>query len=187
MPFLGTDLRTPKLQSVPEVLQRSWPSSKALASQLLSLVWPKFGACILFYRLAEMSYFPPKGGVNANNAARVLHGAVGPNGHSLAGVAVVSAIATSQDPETSAKDLLHIVDGIQSAPWPPAQQMQLAGNSLQGEVEGLMRQLFEKTRTDGRVVQQITNTVVQNDSANATLALSCSPISMFHFLNHLLN
>lgn len=107
-----------------------------------------------------------------------MHGAVGPQGHGLAGVAVVSAIATAQDPAASAKEIKDAVNYIQTATWPvPQSQTALAQKALHSDLKDIIKQIFEKTRSDGRVVQQITNTVVQNDSANATLALSCSPIS----------
>jgi thiamine-phosphate diphosphorylase/hydroxyethylthiazole kinase len=46
------------------------------------------------------------GGVNKSNIVRVVHGAVAPSGRALDGVAVISAIVASQQPESAARELL---------------------------------------------------------------------------------
>lgn len=78
----------------------------------------------------------------------------------MAGIAVVSAIATAEDPQTSTQALCKSIDAAQISMWPFAQPSALVvGSDLASTMGDVVRQLFEKTRTDGRVVQQITNTV----------------------------
>ena len=110
------------------------------------------------------------GGVNGGNLARVLHGTTAPSGRRLDGVAVISAIIGSPDPRSRARELRDIVDAAQRLS--PAD----APTSVD-TIRAALPKLFEQTRSHGAVVQQITNTVVQTDSANMTIALGASPIS----------
>lgn len=110
------------------------------------------------------------GGVNGGNLARVLHGATAPSGRRLDGVAVISAIIGSPDPRSRARELREIVDAAQ------ALSPSLAPTTID-TIRTALPKLFEQTRSHGAVVQQITNTVVQTDSANMTIALGASPIS----------
>jgi len=110
------------------------------------------------------------GGINGGNLARVLHGSVAPSGRRLDGVAVISAIIGSPDPRSRSRELREIIDAARSLS-PSRAPMTVDA------IRAALPKLFEQTRSHGAVVQQITNTVVQNDSANITLALGASPIS----------
>ncbi|KAH9949645.1 Hydroxyethylthiazole kinase [Amylocystis lapponica] len=93
------------------------------------------------------------GGINAANVLHCLHGAVSPAGRTLDGVAVVSGIAAGPRMRFAA------------APGCTADGLRAQAGALLAAV-----------RAFSPLVHQITNNVVTNQSANATLALGASPI-----------
>ncbi|KAH8918815.1 thiamine biosynthetic bifunctional enzyme [Atractiella rhizophila] len=114
------------------------------------------------------------GGISEMNVWRIMHGTVGTNtGRCLDGIAVISAIVSSIEPREASKRLSEEVDAFKTShkDFCATREVQSIDSIL--KVAG---NLFEKMRQSPKVVQQITNTVVQNDSANLTLALSSSPI-----------
>ncbi|KIJ67694.1 hypothetical protein HYDPIDRAFT_83356 [Hydnomerulius pinastri MD-312] len=113
------------------------------------------------------------GGIKSGNILRTLHGSVSTSGHRLNGVAVVSDIVSSEDPRLSAWVLK---DAYMS--WSNAVSNQPAGlithtaDTIKAGVVDLMSGIKE----NNPLIHQITNVVVTNQSANATLALGASPI-----------
>ncbi|KZV80506.1 thiamine biosynthetic bifunctional enzyme Thi4 [Exidia glandulosa HHB12029] len=114
------------------------------------------------------------GGIKRTNVLRTLHGirSSGPSLRGLDGVAVVSDIVASTTPFDASKQLYNLTSAAltsfsaRSAPTPFSTEA-----LLQRAVAA-----FALIRKHGPLVHQITNTVVQNQSANATLALGASPI-----------
>lgn len=114
------------------------------------------------------------GSINASNVQRVLHqSAHGSN--RLNGVAVVSAIMASTDPQASARSLL---DLIKTAPEkyyaavPPGTAHVTELPSLVAQVPSII-----KAHVSSSVLcHNMTNTVVQNFAANVCLATGSSPI-----------
>ena len=114
------------------------------------------------------------GSINCWNVQRVLHqSAAGTNG--LNGVAVVSAIVASSEPETAARYLLEC---IKSAPTsfytsvPPSRQMITNLKDLLSQVPSVI----QKHVSSNVLCHNMTNTVVQNFVANVCLATGSSPI-----------
>ncbi|WRT70239.1 hydroxyethylthiazole kinase [Kwoniella shivajii] len=127
------------------------------------------------------------GGIHLPNLPQLLHGSVSPlNSNTLDGVAVISDIVASLHPREAATDLREIVDSFKRAKRVLKGQ-QSVFSILQGRdglnedqlikgVEGLMEVLQQETP----LVNQLTNKVVMNDSANVTLAVGASPIMSTH-------
>lgn len=113
------------------------------------------------------------GGINSTNVLRTLHGSVSTSGHRLDGIAVVSDIVASSAPRSAAERLKDILDAwvhhfdVQSR-VPQVYDVETIKN---GVVE-----LMQVIRDKSPLIHQITNVVVTNQSANATLALGASPI-----------
>ncbi|KAF9244868.1 Hydroxyethylthiazole kinase family-domain-containing protein [Melanogaster broomeanus] len=113
------------------------------------------------------------GGIKSDNILRTLHGSVSTTGHRLDGVAVVSDIVASPEPLRSAQILKNAY-----MTWLTATDNQAVAlsaytaESIRAGVADLMRAIKETSP----LVHQITNVVVTNQSANATLALGASPI-----------
>ncbi|RMD43409.1 hypothetical protein DV735_g1741, partial [Chaetothyriales sp. CBS 134920] len=114
------------------------------------------------------------GSINASNVQRVLHqSAVGDN--KLNGVAIVSAIIASSDPQGAARELKNAIStapekfGVQA----PPQVGRLAS------VPDLLAQvpaIIKAHSTSSVLCHNMTNTVVQNFAANVCLATGSSPI-----------
>ncbi|KAG1742928.1 Hydroxyethylthiazole kinase family-domain-containing protein [Suillus lakei] len=113
------------------------------------------------------------GGINSTNVLRTLHGSVSTSGHRLDGIAVVSDIVASSEPRSAAQRLRASLDAwvhhfdVQSR-VPQVYSVETIKN---GVVE-----LMQVIRDKSPLIHQITNVVVTNQSANATLALGASPI-----------
>ncbi|KAF9038263.1 thiamine biosynthetic bifunctional enzyme Thi4 [Hymenopellis radicata] len=114
------------------------------------------------------------GGIKQTNLLRTLHGTTSSRGRALDGVAIVSEISASRDPQASARGLREILDSFK-----------LDVNSFQFAVqepltaEGIVDKVVElmaKMKNTSPLVHQITNNVVATQSANITLALGASPI-----------
>lgn len=63
-------------------------------------------------------FFPYEGGIKSTNLLRTLHGAVSESGHTLDGVAIVSDIVASPDPELSAHQLSTIFRAFKQTTLP---------------------------------------------------------------------
>lgn len=61
-----------------------------------------------------LSFFTSSGGIKANNLLRTLHGTVSSTGHTLDGIAVVSEIMSSQNPEVPATCLSKVLHSFQT-------------------------------------------------------------------------
>ncbi|WWC64578.1 hydroxyethylthiazole kinase [Kwoniella dejecticola CBS 10117] len=125
------------------------------------------------------------GGIHLPNLPQLLHGSISPKtSNTLDGVAVISDIVASQRPRESASQLREIVDSFKRARLnlkgqkgvfsiiDAVDQAALDKEYLVKKVEGLMRILEQETP----LINQLTNKVVMNDSANVTLAVGASPI-----------
>lgn len=134
------------------------------------------------------------GGVHTPNLPQLLHGSIAPNSRNrLAGVAVISDIVSSVDPFGSAKMLRGVMDSFKRSRKAKSETAAIFSPSWQNSrnvdemIQGIMALMdVVKKETplihqvcfmvDSRLNKQITNNVVINDSANATLAVGASPI-----------
>ncbi|KAH9948563.1 Hydroxyethylthiazole kinase [Amylocystis lapponica] len=114
------------------------------------------------------------GGINAANVLHCLHGAVSPAGRTLDGVAVVSGIVASPDPRRAAQTLAGLVRASKAAG--PRMRFAAAPGCTADGLRAQAGALLAAVRAFSPLVHQITNNVVTNQSANATLALGASPI-----------
>ncbi|KAJ9614393.1 thiamine biosynthetic bifunctional enzyme [Cladophialophora chaetospira] len=114
------------------------------------------------------------GSINASNVQRVLHqSAAGTN--RLNGVAVVSAIISSPDPEASARTLLNLITSTKDkfyAAVPSNNPTITDLNALIAQVPSIIK----KHVSSSILCHNMTNTVVQNFVANVCLATGSSPI-----------
>ncbi|KZT19913.1 Hydroxyethylthiazole kinase [Neolentinus lepideus HHB14362 ss-1] len=115
------------------------------------------------------------GGIKSSNVLRTLHGSVSTTGHVLDGVAVVSDIAASKTPKDAAHNLSSIVKAFKHVSLPSSLATPFSTQVSSPLVEHAAALLYI-VRKHGPLIHQITNTVVTNQSANATLALGASPI-----------
>ncbi|TFK54360.1 HK-domain-containing protein [Heliocybe sulcata] len=115
------------------------------------------------------------GGINSSNLLRTLHGSVSTTGHVLDGVAVVSDIVASKTPKDAARKLSSIVKAFKQASSPASLATPFSTQVASPLIERAAA-LLDVVRKHGPLIHQITNTVVTNQSANATLALGASPI-----------
>lgn len=130
----------------------------------------------------------------------LLHGSVSPeHRNSLDGIAVISAVVGSQKPKEAAAELRKMVDSFKRARAQhdevknhasfPVSKAPRTAEALIEAAAGLMEVVRENTplvhqvRSPMEVLIQITNNVVINDSANATLAVGASPIMATHPLD----
>ncbi|EPQ57436.1 HK-domain-containing protein [Gloeophyllum trabeum ATCC 11539] len=115
------------------------------------------------------------GGIKTSNVLRTLHVSVSTSGRTVDGVAVVSDIVASKTPRESARTLASLVKAFKLASSAPALarpfSRQLSDSLLHDAAA-----LLDVVRKHSPLIHQITNTVVTNQSANATLALGASPI-----------
>ena len=117
------------------------------------------------------------GSINATNVQRVLH-QTSSSSHPharLSGVAVVSAIMASPDPQTAARELRTRIDNAYTAfysPTPPGAPLTTDLAILLSQIPGITRQ---HVRTNP-LNHNMTNLVVQNFTANVCLATGSSPI-----------
>ncbi|KIY65783.1 thiamine biosynthetic bifunctional enzyme Thi4 [Cylindrobasidium torrendii FP15055 ss-10] len=112
------------------------------------------------------------GGIKESNLLRVLHGSTSVLGRTLDGVAVVSDIMASEDPQTKSKALRQILDSYKLDIRPYAFSDTITAENLLDSAVDLMNALLEQNP----LVHQITNNVVATQSANITLALGASPL-----------
>ncbi|KAI1326397.1 TMP-TENI-domain-containing protein [Xylariaceae sp. FL0255] len=111
------------------------------------------------------------GGINTSNTSRVVWQSTTPEGKSVDGVAVVSAIMASPDPETAARQLKELVRS------PPA----FARHDVRDSIPPPhTHSYFARIITDVAQLKPLshnmTNLVVQNFAANVALCVGASPI-----------
>ncbi|KAI0305529.1 TMP-TENI-domain-containing protein [Multifurca ochricompacta] len=120
------------------------------------------------------------GGIKSTNLLRTLHGCASPTGHALDGVAVVSDIMTSPEPETAARRLAQTFRAWMAlASHGPTGFLVTSEQLAQYTQEGISAAaaaLVDTVRRVRPLVHHITNNVVKTQSANVTLALGGSPI-----------
>ncbi|KAH9935372.1 Hydroxyethylthiazole kinase [Fomitopsis serialis] len=114
------------------------------------------------------------GGVKSTNALHCLHGSVSVTGSALDGLAVVSDIVASPEPKVAAEKLASIVRAFKG--YSPSSFSLPSPRYTPEFVKTQAAALVSAVRKHSPLVHQITNTVVTNQSANATLALGASPI-----------
>ncbi|KAF3224311.1 hypothetical protein TWF191_006093 [Orbilia oligospora] len=116
------------------------------------------------------------GSINATNLQAVLYKSRPTEGLPLAGVAVVSAIISSNDPESAASGLLSLYKS--PPPWassPPSQATAFNHFYLPLILDKVVT-ILRTIKEHKPLVHHITNAVVKNFSANVTLAVGGSPI-----------
>lgn len=114
------------------------------------------------------------GGIRSDNLLRTLHGSMSPSGHKLDGIAVVSEIVASREPHAISRTLRETYTA-----WDACIAGQKAKPSTAYTAENVkagVANLMSIIRKTNPLIHQITNVVVTNQSANATLALGASPI-----------
>ncbi|WVQ84483.1 hydroxyethylthiazole kinase [Cryptococcus sp. DSM 104549] len=131
------------------------------------------------------------GGIHLPNIAQLLHASIAPESRrALSGVAIISDIVASRTPKEAAQDLRVVVDSFKRAKSQAADPMTVFGSTTlrqlgEGQkgvaqlLEGVV-ELVDVVRRETPMVHQMTNNVVINDSANATLAVGASPIMSTH-------
>lgn len=116
------------------------------------------------------------GSINATNIQRVLHQTSSTHTHAkLSGVAVVSAIIASPDPQSAARELRTKIDSAYStfySPIPPNQPLTTSISTLIDLIPSISR----KHVSTNPLCHNMTNLVVQNFAANVCLATGSSPI-----------
>lgn len=134
-------------------------------------------------RSVRLAVLPPpsltdSGGISAANTPFLLHGSVSPrHQNTLGGVAVISAIVSSAEPEAAARELAAQVASFRRADrlGMPVFTPFMAPPSVPSLL-ATVAELIHTVRKTTPLVHQITNSVVVNDSANVTLAIGASPI-----------
>lgn len=114
------------------------------------------------------------GGVKSDNLLRTLHGSMSSSGHKLDGIAVVSEIIASHEPYAISRTLRETYTA-----WDSCTAEQRAKPSILYTAENIkagVANLMGIIQTTNPLIHHITNVVVTNQSANATLALGASPI-----------
>ena len=114
------------------------------------------------------------GSINVSNVQRVLHQSANDDNR-LNGVAVVSAIIASSDPQAAARQLRGLIDSAGKQYYistPPGQTIMKEPSQLIAKIPSIVA-----AHVDSSVLSHnMTNTVVQNFAANVCLATGSSPI-----------
>ncbi|KIM45460.1 hypothetical protein M413DRAFT_66738 [Hebeloma cylindrosporum] len=120
------------------------------------------------------------GGIKSTNLLRTLHGSVSSTNHILDGVAVVSDIVASPEPQVAAETLRTILSQFRKSynhhPLGFDGSLLGAGPTTASSIVEAALSLMKEIRKRNPLVHQITNTVVATQSANVTLAVGGSPI-----------
>ncbi|EIM83062.1 thiamine biosynthetic bifunctional enzyme [Stereum hirsutum FP-91666 SS1] len=118
------------------------------------------------------------GGIKSTNILRTLHGCVSSSGYGLDGVAVVSDIMASTDPQAAARRLADIFAAWKAVPRSPVSFTPhvCSSSHTRDAVIRAAAELVLSVRQVKPLVHQITNNVVKTQSANVTLAMGGSPI-----------
>ncbi|EGO25805.1 hypothetical protein SERLADRAFT_348122 [Serpula lacrymans var. lacrymans S7.9] len=117
------------------------------------------------------------GGIKSANALRTLHGSVSTTGHVLDGIAVVSDIVASTTPFHAAQNLSSILGAFnRNITLRVDQRYDATSSHIIDKIKNGVCNLMQTIKKTSPLIHQITNVVVTNQSANATLALGASPI-----------
>ncbi|KAF3925167.1 hypothetical protein ABW20_dc0102038 [Dactylellina cionopaga] len=116
------------------------------------------------------------GAINASNLQSIIYKSRPSTEAPLAGVAIVSAIISSTDPEGAASNLLSKFKS--PAPWacPPPSQTTVFTDFYLPLMLSKVVTTIRAIKEHKPLVHHITNSVVKNISANVTLAIGASPI-----------
>ncbi|OWZ67387.1 hydroxyethylthiazole kinase [Cryptococcus neoformans] len=127
------------------------------------------------------------GGIHLPNVAQLLHASIAPQSrNTLAGIAIISDIVASPTPREAAKNLREVVQSFKRARSQLANLEAVYGANLFSSprsVDGFIKEavhLIDVIKRETPLVNQMTNNVVINDSANVTLAIGASPIMATH-------
>ncbi|KAF9411069.1 hypothetical protein BGZ94_001448, partial [Podila epigama] len=115
------------------------------------------------------------GGIKHDNTRRVVTHSAGANGRILDGIAVVTGIVGAKDAKAASEELLKEYNAGREI----ATQALHATSSNKPNVDTVLKtlpQLLTTLRETSPLTHHISNYVVMNDTANATLALGGSPI-----------
>ena len=116
------------------------------------------------------------GSINATNVQRVLHQSSSAHAHArLSGVAVVSAIIASPDPQAAARELRTRIDSAYSTFYSSTPPGTLLTTDLSTLLD-LIPSICRKHVRANPLCHNMTNLVVQNFAANVCLATGSSPI-----------
>lgn len=113
------------------------------------------------------------GGINASNVSRVVWQSNG-KGKSLDGVAVVSAIMASKDPEKTSRQMLQLVKSP-----PPFAKVGMTSHQKTRSPQDLLcvaPDFIKVVHSKKPLSHNMTNLVVQNFAANVALSVGASPI-----------
>ncbi|EPB88967.1 hypothetical protein HMPREF1544_04228 [Mucor circinelloides 1006PhL] len=108
------------------------------------------------------------GGIGAKNACELLEGSNTGKIH-IDGLAIVSAIMAAEDPKTACEELLSLIRSSLS-------KVGVKANNTVNDAVTFAVQAAKNIKAKTPMVHHITNYVVINDNANATLAVGASPI-----------
>ena len=110
------------------------------------------------------------GGINAANAQRVLYQTASPEKR-LDGLAIVSAIMASNDPEKAASELRTLIS------QPPPFATSISKPTLsRSELVARIPEAIKRMASKKPLCHNMTNLVVQNFAANVAIAIGSSPI-----------
>ena len=116
------------------------------------------------------------GGINPSNASRVMYQSTSPE-KALSGIAVVSAIITSSDPKSTAKQLQSIVTSRPTYKLLPSASISTTSTTLDpSNLISAIPALLSHHCSLNPLSHNMTNTVVQNFAANVCLSVCSSPI-----------
>ncbi|KIR62454.1 hydroxyethylthiazole kinase [Cryptococcus bacillisporus CA1873] len=127
------------------------------------------------------------GGIHLPNVAQLLHASIAPQSrNALDGIAIISDIVASLTPREAAKNLREVVQSFKRARSQLANLEAVYGANLftsQRNIDDFIKEAVHLTDVIKKatpLVNQMTNNVVINDSANVTLAIGASPIMATH-------
>lgn len=109
------------------------------------------------------------GGINAYNIDRVMFASASEH-KALDGVALVSALMVSSEPQKAARAL----KGLMTSTPPYNQPQKSTINSAKDALN--IVEIVKRVRSQSPLIHQMTNNVVKNFSANITIAIGASPI-----------
>ncbi|EPS45350.1 hypothetical protein H072_638 [Dactylellina haptotyla CBS 200.50] len=147
----------------PDASAAMYPSGVRQALELVSSKRPDLPSVII-------------GGIDSTNLQSVIYKSRPVSGKSIAGVAVVSAIISSTEPEIEASNLLSLFKS--PPPWasPPPSQTTVFTDFYLPLILSKVVTTIRAIQEHKPLVHHITNSVVKNFSANVTLAIGASPI-----------
>ncbi|KAJ6499336.1 thiamine biosynthetic bifunctional enzyme Thi4 [Mycena sanguinolenta] len=163
--------QTKKLTSPPIGVRGLGAMLQALDSSNVSAV--AIGARQSFYFFSLLlTLNPDAGGIKSTNLVHLMHGSTSQTEHRLDGVAVVSDIVASSDPEKAAQRLKSSFISSRLVASESIPRL----TSSRDDILTKACTIMDAIRTLNPLVHQMTNVVVANQSANITLALGASPI-----------